>query len=87
MNIIHYDELTYPEIAALPRKLPLVIPLGRLPGANTLARALRRELGHSPEQVALLPPLPQEWRVPRPRCGGSCPLCAPRSRRKVSARS
>lgn len=61
MNIIHYDELTYPEIAALPRKLPLVIPLGEPPGASALARALRRELGHAPEEAALLPPLPLEW--------------------------
>jgi creatinine amidohydrolase len=63
MNTIHYDELTYPEIAALPRNLPLVIPLGEMPGANALARALRRELGHAPDEVALLPPLPLEWRV------------------------
>lgn len=64
MNIIHYDELTYPEIAALPRKLPLVIPLGEPPGADALARALRRELGRTPEEVALLPSLPPEWRAP-----------------------
>jgi creatinine amidohydrolase len=63
MKIIHYDELTYPEIAALPRELPLVIPIGGPPGAVALARALRRELGRAPEEAAALPPLPLEWRA------------------------
>ncbi len=64
MNIIRYDELTYPQVAALPRKIPLVIPLGGPPSANVLARALRRELGSVPEDAALLPALPAEWCVP-----------------------
>jgi len=64
MNLIHYDELTYPEIAVLPRNIPLVIPLGGTPGADTLARTLRRELGYTPKDIAVLPPLPSEWAVP-----------------------
>jgi creatinine amidohydrolase len=64
MNIIHYDELTYPEIAALPRQIPLIIPLGEPPGADALARKLRRELGQTPQDVVLLPPLPPGWNVP-----------------------
>jgi len=63
MNIIHYDELTYPEVAALPRKIPLIIPLGEPPGADALARRLRRELGRTPQDIVLLPPLPPEWCV------------------------
>lgn len=27
-TIIHYDELTWPEVADLPRDLPMVVPLG-----------------------------------------------------------
>ncbi len=63
MNTLHYDELTYPEVAALPRSIPLVIPLGPAPGIAPLARALEKTLGHRPEQAVLLPPLPSEWRV------------------------
>ena len=63
MNIIRYDELTYPEIAALPRKLSFVIPLGNAPKPDVLARALKRELGCIPDQVVMLPPLPPGWNV------------------------
>ncbi len=63
MNIIRYDELTYPEIAALPRKLSFVIPLGSVPKPDALARALKRDLGRIPDQVVMLPPLPPGWNV------------------------
>jgi creatinine amidohydrolase len=61
MRIIHYDELTYPEVAALPRKTQLVIPQGESPAPNLLARRLKRELGRVPDEVVLLPPLPPGW--------------------------
>ncbi len=64
MNIIPYDELTYPEVDALPRKTPLLIPWGARPDESTLARRVRAELGRLPRTIALLPPLPAEWRVP-----------------------
>lgn len=53
MELIHYDELTWPEVAELPRRTPLVVPLGPPP----------RELGSMAERlrsktVVLLPPLP-----------------------------
>ena len=64
MKTLHYAELTYPEVAALPRSVPLVIPLGGLPDPDALARKLQRELGHTPRQVVVLPPLPSEWHVP-----------------------
>ncbi len=66
MDILHYDELTFPEIAELPRGTPLVIPLGAPPGAAALARALRRAWRRTPDLVALLPALPLEWAVPAP---------------------
>ena len=64
MNLIRYDELAYPQVAALPRNLPFVVPLGSVPKPAALARALKRELGHPPDQVVVLPPLPSEWTVP-----------------------
>jgi len=66
VQIIHYDELTYPEVAALPRSIPLVIPLGGPPDPDTLARKLLRQLGRTPRRVALLPLLPGEWSAPPP---------------------
>jgi len=63
MNIIRYDELTYPEIAALPRKLSFVISLRSVPKPDALARVLKRELGRIPDQVVVLPPLPPGWNV------------------------
>ncbi len=64
MDLIRYDALTYPQVAALPRNLPFVIPLGSSPKLDALTRALTRELGYLPDQVVVLPPLPSEWRVP-----------------------
>jgi creatinine amidohydrolase len=64
MKTLHYDELTYPQVAALPRSVPLVIPLGGPPDTGALARKLQRKLGRVPRQVVMLPPLPSEWNVP-----------------------
>ena len=64
MKVLHYDELTYPQVAALPRSVPLVIPLGGLPDMDALARKWRREAGRTPRQVVVLPPLHSEWNVP-----------------------
>ena len=66
MQMIHYDDLTYPEVDALPRSIPLVIPLGGPPDSHTLARKLSRDLGRAPRRVVVLPPLPLEWSVPPP---------------------
>src|SRR5690606_34504899 len=51
-DIIHYEELTWPEIAALPRDLPLILPLG----LGYDPALLQRAVGDEP--VCLLPPLP-----------------------------
>jgi creatinine amidohydrolase len=51
-----YDELIWPEIADLPRDLPLVIPLGTGYPLEQLASALG-----NPERAALLPPIPYGW--------------------------
>ena len=60
-NVIAYDELTYDEIAALPRDLPLVIPLGQGHLSGEIARILRSQLAHKPAAYALLPALPDSW--------------------------
>jgi len=52
-----YDTLTWPEIAALPRDMPLVIPLGKGYKLDQLAGALS-----NPPRVGLLPAIPYGWR-------------------------
>ncbi len=49
-------DLTWPEVAALPRDMPLIIPLGEGYRKERLARALGQ-----PPQVGLLPALPYGW--------------------------
>jgi creatinine amidohydrolase len=52
-----FDDLTWPEVAALRRDTPLVIPLGRGYDLARLAEALG-----DPAAAGLLPPLPYGWR-------------------------
>ena len=51
-----FDELTFPEVAALPRDLPLILPLGTGYDLPSLAEILS-----NPPMAALLPPLPFGW--------------------------
>ena len=51
-----FENLTWPEVAALPRNTPLVIPLGSGYDLERLAEGLGQ-----PEQVGLLPALPYGW--------------------------
>jgi len=55
MNIIHYDDLTWPEVAALPRNIPLILPLGEGFFPEQVAAAI------NVETLCLLPPLPYGW--------------------------
>lgn len=64
-DIFPFEHLTWPEVAALPRDVPLAIPLGRLDLSH-----LPSALGH-PARIGLLPALPYGWRgsglfVPEP---------------------
>lgn len=52
-----FDELTWPEVAALPRDVPLVLPLGAGYALDRLSEALG-----SPERIGLLPTFPFGWR-------------------------
>lgn len=53
--MIHYADLTFPEIAALPRDIPLIMPLGDGYDPATIASALNTD------QFCLLPALPYGW--------------------------
>ncbi len=54
-DIIRYDELTWPEVADLPRSLPLVLPIGGGYAPEAIAAALGEE------RFALLPAVPYGW--------------------------
>jgi creatinine amidohydrolase len=51
-----YENLTWPEVADLPRDTPLVIPLGEGYNMDRLADALG-----SPDRAGILPPVPYGW--------------------------
>lgn len=53
--IIRFETLTWPEVAALPRDLPLILPLGEGYDPAAIAAAL------GAETIALLPALPYGW--------------------------
>lgn len=55
-RIIRYDELTWPEVAALPREVPIVLPLGQGYSEKDLSSRLK-----SPQQFVLLPSIPFGW--------------------------
>ena len=52
-----YEELTWPEVADLPRDTPLVLPLGSGYDLSLLAT----QLGN-PSRIGILPPIPFGWR-------------------------
>jgi creatinine amidohydrolase len=52
----HFEHLTWPEVAALPRDLPLVLPLGEGYPMEQLANALG-----NPSKIGLLPSFPFGW--------------------------
>ncbi len=54
---VQFAELTWPDVAALPRDTPLIVPLGEGYPLETLESAL----GHPP-QIGLLPSIPFGWR-------------------------
>ncbi len=55
-QFFQYDELTFPEVAALPRDCPLIIPLGAGYDLEKLASALG-----NPPKAGLLPAIPYGW--------------------------
>ena len=65
-EIFHYDDLTWPEVAELPRDVPLVLPLGSSFNSEKVAAQLV-----NPQRLGILPSIPFGWRgsglaVPEP---------------------
>jgi creatinine amidohydrolase len=56
MTFFHFEELTWPEVAALPRDVPLLQPLGKYPDLEQL----QIHLGNVSE-IGLLPAIPFGW--------------------------
>ncbi|MFH1184735.1 MAG: creatininase family protein [Chloroflexota bacterium] len=55
-DIFQYENLTWPEVAALPRDVPLVIPLGKGYDLSRLCQMLG-----NPSRLGLLPSIPYGW--------------------------
>ena len=60
-EFFHYDNLTWPEVAELPRDVPLVLPLGSSFDSEKLAA----QLGN-PNRLGILPSIPFGWRGGEP---------------------
>jgi creatinine amidohydrolase len=56
-NFFNYGDLTWPEVAAMPRDLPLILPLGPDYPLPLVAECLSQ-----PARIGLLPPFPFGWR-------------------------
>jgi creatinine amidohydrolase len=56
-QFFQFENLTWPEVKALPRDLPLIIPLGGGFSLELLAESLGK-----PPRAGLLPPIPYGWR-------------------------
>ncbi|HEX8991002.1 MAG TPA: creatininase family protein [Anaerolineales bacterium] len=56
-EFFNYDELTWPEVATLPRDTPLILPLGSGYDFNLLADRLG-----NPTRIGILPPCPFGWK-------------------------
>ena len=52
-----FDELTWPEVAALPRDTPLVLPLGSIPDPTSVSTLLK-----ATQPVGILPSIPFGWK-------------------------
>jgi creatinine amidohydrolase len=59
-GLFAFENLTWPDVAALPRQLPLVIPLGDGYDLSRLAGLL-----NDPERIGMLPPIPFGWQGSR----------------------
>ena len=58
-DIIRYENLTFPEVAALPRDIPIVIPLGELTDDDLIKRVRRKiRSTAAPDGVCVFPSVP-----------------------------
>ncbi len=64
-TIIRYEDLTFPEVDALPRDIPIVIPLGEMANVDLIKRVRRKtrsasasEARAAPDRVCVFPSVP-----------------------------
>jgi len=58
-NIIRYENLTFPEVDALPRDIPIVIPLGEMTDVDLIKHAQRQSRSVSqPDRICVFPSVP-----------------------------
>jgi creatinine amidohydrolase len=58
-DLIRYENLTFPEVDALPRDMPIVIPLGEMTEAELIKRVQRQSRSASaPNQICVFPSVP-----------------------------
>jgi len=59
MDIIRYENLTFPEVAVLPRDIPIAIPLGEMTDADLIKRVQRQTRSASAsDRVCVFPSVP-----------------------------
>jgi creatinine amidohydrolase len=56
MILIRFDELSWPEVSALPRETQLILPIGSLPDQEMISTLM-----HTSQPVGLLPAIPFGW--------------------------
>jgi creatinine amidohydrolase len=58
-TLVRYENLTFPEVAALPRDIPIVISLGEMTDADLIRRVQRQSRSASaPDRVCVFPSVP-----------------------------
>jgi creatinine amidohydrolase len=58
-DIIRYENLTFPEVDALPRDIPIAIPLGEMTEADLIRRVQRQPRSTSdPDRICVFPSVP-----------------------------
>jgi len=60
-DFFRFDELTWPEVAALPRETPLLLPLGSMPLGNIPDPETLPALLKTTQPVGILPAIPFGW--------------------------
>ncbi len=73
LNIIHYDELTWPEVVDLPRNIPFILPLGNGYTFDDIGQMIEAKT------ICLLPALPYGWQ------GSAAPVTETMLQRVVNA--
>src|SRR3990172_9169640 len=65
VEVIRYEELTYPEVAELPRDVPMLIPLGDADGYDwsAIAERVRERTRRKVDRMCVFPGVPFGFRT------------------------